>query len=90
MIRYEWVIEELDEYDDIRDVDHADTYARAEVKAAALRAGGKRVEVALVRDTLTIDGMVEDREWAYIENGKLPARFDEGTPVPQKYRKEVK
>src|SRR5262245_13242085 len=51
MIRYEWAIEMMDG-EDIRDVDHRDTFREAQATAAALRAHGETVCICLVRDRL--------------------------------------
>jgi hypothetical protein len=33
---------------------------------------------------------IEDRTWAYIDNGKLPEEFEDGTRVPVRFHAEVK
>ena len=32
---------------------------------------------------------LEDRQWAYIEDGKLPEEFDGGEKVPKRFHEEV-
>src|SRR5262245_19081151 len=96
MIGYEWVIEIIeDEYNDIENLTHADTYAEALKAAEAMREDlqpGHHIEIGLVRDAGDeIDGL-QDRQWAYIgweEDGKLPARFDGGASIPARFRREV-
>lgn len=92
-IAYEWVIETVNEHGDIGDVNHADTFAGARRMAAAVAADlapGERVEVGLVRDSGDeVDGL-QDRQWAYLEDGLLPERFDGGAKVPARFHKEVK
>lgn len=91
MIRYEWVIETIDEHEDIIDVDHANIFAQANKKADLSRAEGKTIEVALVRDRINdVDEDLDDRQWAYLKDGKLPERFDGGAAVPKKYAQEVR
>lgn len=79
MIRYEWVIETIED-DEIADVDHVDGYPGPQ----------EGCHVGLVRDRLTAeDDDVEDRQWAYVVNGVLPDTFDGGAKVPSKYKSEV-
>lgn len=81
MIRYEWAIETFDEYGDVTEVDHHD-------KFPGLPPAGQ--DVVLVRDRIADDENLEERTWAYIENGKLPERFDNGrTKVPKRFHAEV-
>ena len=88
MIAYEWAIEPVDEFDDIIDVTHADTYAEALERAAGYPIGESldegrtiiaRVEIALTRlysRDFEVYGL-EEREYAYLgEDGRLPANFD--------------
>jgi len=91
MTRYEWVIETVDEYEDIREVNHADTLTMALLDATLeAEATGMRVDVGLVRDALdNIDGSLKDRQWAYLEDGKLPEQFDGGASIPQRFKREV-
>lgn len=88
---YEWVIEDVDEHDDIINVDHADTYAQAQRSAALpLSDGIVRRDVGLVYNLVNeIEKTTLERAWAYIEDGKLPATFDNGRAVPKRFRKEV-
>jgi hypothetical protein len=54
------------------------------------RRRGGRVEIGLVRDRHhDIDKELLDRQWAYLEAGKLPERFDDGAAIPQRFRAEV-
>jgi|SRR5215831_8407391 len=96
MIGYEWVIESIeDEYNDIVDLSHADTYAAALLVAENMKKDlkpGHHVEIGLVRDRGDEVEGLQDRQWAYIgweEDGKLPERFDGGAAVPQRFHREV-
>jgi hypothetical protein len=98
MIRYEWAINEIDpadEYEDIIDVDHADTYREALLKAARVRAEGRRADIELVRDQINNgDELLNDRTWAAVDDGKLPPFFSYGDGssawrVPQRFHREV-
>ena len=73
-IRYEWVIETLDQHGDITNVDHSDTFP-------GMPSPGKAV--ALVRDSTS-------RTWAYVRDGKLPETFENGTRVPKRFLAVVK
>jgi 3,4-dihydroxy-2-butanone 4-phosphate synthase len=54
MVAYEWVIEDLeDEYNDVVDMDHADTYAEALKTAERMKEflePGHHIEIGLVRE----------------------------------------
>lgn len=86
MISYEWVVETLEgEERDIVDIHHFDTRADAEKCADELRAQGKTVDVGMVRDTWDDEGQgLKGRQWAYLEHGKLPEKFDGGVTVPKR------
>lgn len=90
MIVYEWVIETLDEHDDIQEVTHADRCLDALRIANKIHAEGHKVEVALVRDRGNeVDGL-QNRQWAYLETDvTLPAKFDGGATIPQRFQGEV-
>jgi len=45
-------------------------------------------DVALVRRAGIEIGLL-DQQWAYVEDGKLPAKFDGGARVPARYHREV-
>lgn len=85
-VSYEWAIETVDEHDDIIDVDHADTLAEARHRLDS----NQRQQIALVRDTGSdLEGLC-DRQWAYLENGKLPEAFDGGAKIPKRFFDEIK
>lgn len=95
MIAYEWTIEEIDEHGDIVDNDFRDDYASAASVAASMRLSGTKVEIGLVRNSINDrDENIEDRQWAYLKDGKLPDRFQtsggrDGAKVPKKYFNQV-
>jgi hypothetical protein len=83
----EWLIEEIDEHDDIVNVNHAETYAQA----VQFANGVSKVRIGLVRDLPRLGG----RSWAYIVDGKLPEYFtdaydDNTARVPLKYHNAVR
>lgn len=84
MVRYEWLVEEVDEHGDIIDTYTWDT---ASAMFDAMResiAAGLCYHFGIVRDTVRDDGELIDRQWAYAENGKLPDEFDGGAKVPKR------
>lgn len=91
MVAYEWVVETLQgEERDIVDLDHFDHLPEALRCAQELRAEGRVVDVALTRNIWNdIDGDLDDRQYAYLENGLLPRAFDGGTKVPLSFLHEA-
>ncbi len=89
MIGYEWVVEEWDDNENIINLNHSDDFASALRRFHELESEGIEVSIGLVRDRWTEADGVEDRQWAYLENGVLPIEFDGGAKVPQKFLKEV-
>ena len=64
---YEWDRETIDEHGDIVDHNHADKLSDIINDEGVL---------VLVRDECCPEsGSVEDRQWAYVSNGKLPEYF---------------
>ena len=84
MVRYEWIVEEVDKHGDIIEIT---AWSAPEQMIAAIKqpiADGLHYEFGVVRDSIRDDGELIDRQWAYVENGKLPAEFDGGSKVPKK------
>lgn len=84
-VAYEWVFDELDEDGDIIDSDGVMTLN----ERPNLRIGDGLM-LALTRNVGNdIDGLI-DRSYAYVdeETMALPAEFDNGYSVPQRYRLE--
>jgi hypothetical protein len=84
---YEWVVELVDAHGDISNVTHFTTKPEA-LSYASAPPPGFHYEIGLVRDVIGDDEDLEDRQWAYLENGKLPPHFDGGTPVPIHFLKQ--
>lgn len=89
-LSYEWLVEFLDEYDDVVDVHHADTFTGllslidgATIAPVVLPIvvpetpqPGRRAHVGLVRDVFDDGDGLGDRMWAYLdETYRLPSRF---------------
>jgi len=80
VIRYEWIVETLD------DRAHFDRLAEAKRYAVDKPCH----DIALVRDVFdAVDQNLNDRQWAYLEDGKMPAAFDGGAAVPKTFIDEV-
>jgi hypothetical protein len=90
--KYEWDIETVDEHGDVIDHHHADTILGLRIGDLDLLDGEKRLLV-LVRDEWDDREGLTSRGWAYVENGELPKRFDDGQIetflVPQRFRDEL-
>ena len=86
-VSYEWDVEVVDaETGDILEHNHANRL----VDHWPITGANERL--VLVRDKY--DYFVHDREWAYVENGKLPEYFEDGlgrqgAKVPKRFHKEL-
>ena len=92
-VAYEWAVETVDEYGDVVDVNHSDTYAEAvaDAKRTPLEAG-EHIEIALKRVVWSEAEGREDIQYGYLDEGMLPERFDEGSgkKVPERFHAEVR
>lgn len=81
---YEWDTEYTDEYGDVVDHDfHGETFPGIPADPNA--------SLVLVRSKYRPgSGDLIDRGWAYVKNGELPANFDDGYPVPERFHKHFK
>jgi len=94
MVTYEWTVEIMD-CDDVIDTHGYDSYRQALESALEDRAAGKVAVIVLVRHTWNnVDGDLDDRQWAYFEDGDmggtLPAAFDGGARMLPRFAAEVK
>ncbi len=81
-INYEWTIETTDENGDVVASDFSDTFdAFVHVDADQ--------RVALVRTAGNEEVGVTARQWAYVECGRLPAKFDGGASIPGRFQSEI-
>ena len=82
-VDYEWVLEVLDEHDDI-DPHPCTSYAECWEESK----DHERFDIVLVRDMGDEYRGILDRQWAYVDKD---GNFDDGfdRPVPQRYQKEV-
>jgi hypothetical protein len=85
---YEWCYETIDENGDIIDNDHED-------KLTDFNENRKTEQLCLVQNIGDDNNGLEDRNWAYVENGKLPQFFSDamgkfiGYKVPKRFHKEL-
>lgn len=85
---YEWVVESLDDYDDITDTCAWSSCMDARAHMGRATERGERTALCLVRNVGNdVEGLT-GRQWAYVDNGALPATFDGGAVIPARYRVE--
>jgi hypothetical protein len=92
---YEWCIEHYtdDEYQDIVDNHFSDSLTFKEIEFEAN--DGEKTRLVLVRNEGNDDNGLEDRHWAYVEDGKLPQFFSDAMgefiayEVPKRFHKEL-
>lgn len=98
-VSYEWVIETVDEYDDIVDLyhytrltdigDHEMRLALSSKRFTDSRFGAVFTRLGLIRDKGNqVEGLIE-RRYAYVEGGALDERFEEGGAVPKRFSEEL-
>ena len=79
-VQYEWDREWVDENGDVQEHNHSP-------KVLPLIA--EEGELVLVRDMVDEFGSVEDRQWAYVKDDKLPEEFCGGARVPKRFHSEL-
>ena len=92
-ILYEWVVETVttDEFEDIENCDFYDTAADCLRVMKTPPDEGFHSDFALVRNRYDREDTSDllDRQYAYVEFGKLPGSFDGGAYLPDPYRTEL-
>lgn len=97
-VRYEWDVETWIEYhdglDDVLEHNHAERVADLldclhAPKPDPEGEGTILARLVLVRDELDVWNCVEERTWAYVEDGKLPETFQDGHKVPVRFHREL-
>lgn len=94
-VEYEWCIEHYtdDEFQDITNNDFSDKLDFSKDNFEPTE--GEKTRLVLVRNEGNEDDGLEDRNWAYVENNKLPKFFADsigeftGYEVPQRFHKEL-
>lgn len=92
-VRYEWDVESL-EGEDVLDHDHRDTFAEAIAAEKISQNFRETTRICLVRDIWDYDHGLQERTWAYLEDGKLPEHFEDSggrmsSRVPQRFHQEI-
>ena len=87
-VHYEWDIESVDDYGDIIDHDFNDKCPGLPREANERLVLVRNVAEGL-SDEWDASAHIVDRSWAYVEDGALPERFDDGTPVPVRFFTEL-
>lgn len=85
-ISYEWDVETIGSHGDIIEHFFQDSYADCVEFASDAE---EKTAIVLVRDVHESDGALVDRQWAYVESGKIPDEFSGGAKVPKRFRREV-
>ena len=85
---YEWDVESYDEYGDIIDHNHADKVPTTPLQYNEKLVLVRNVGIGIAGEPDTFD--LSERACAYVEGGKLPAEFDDGSVVPKRFHKEIK
>jgi hypothetical protein len=78
---YEWIVEQIDEHDDIIDTNSHDSYEDAMSERLDVAHGAVRMDVGICRDVGNNEQGVVDRVWAYVRGGVLPEYFTDGTEI---------
>jgi hypothetical protein len=87
---FEWVVEHIDKHGDIVDSDVGKTLDDALRSASLRHPEAVELHVGLVRELWNVYAEVlHDRTWAYVEDGVLPERFEDGQKTPQSSRDAV-
>lgn len=86
-VQYEWDVEEVED-DEILD-HHHDENVRTLLRVWFSEIATGTARLVLVKNVGNdVDGLIH-RAWAYVENDKLPDEFDDGSKVPQRFKREL-
>ena len=87
---YEWAVEHTDEHGDIIDIDHADKLADlGSMEAHDGISESTKPVLTLIRHTGNDDEGELDRTYAYPIASRLPAEFEDGNIIPNRFRLEL-
>jgi hypothetical protein len=90
---YEWAAELVDRDDDIQDVAHFDSLCGALTWNPPLSAGDKIQHALMIHHVSSSPDCDVDEEvgrsYAYLADGRLPTRFEDGSRVPDRYIREA-
>ncbi len=88
-VYYEWVIEWMDQYGDIQNLDHALSLSDIPSSHFDVKYTGGSTALALQRRAgCHADGLAE-LGYAYVNDGVLPDEFDCGHKIPQRFRMQL-
>lgn len=86
-VEYEWANEAVDSYGDC-DPYHAENLSYCNAPTNKPNADGETLDLVLVRDEHNDWHGLVNRQWAYVEDGVLPDKFDGGAKVPKRFHTE--
>jgi hypothetical protein len=81
---YEWCAEEIAEWGDCLGLYFYKSRKEAEKHTEFYSMDCVKIAVCLIREVYDGDAL-EDRQWAYVVNEKMPQFFDGGAKVPKKF-----
>jgi hypothetical protein len=86
-VSYEWFVEDVTDDDpaDVISFCAWDTREECEKDVRPVMCGERR-EIGLMRTVRNDYGDIIGRQWAYLDDGELPAEFDGGAKVPARFR----
>lgn len=99
-VSYEWVVEHVDEHDDIQDHDNGDNLIDGHMKEPVQYAllgqsyEGRTLRLALIRDRGSEANGLDHRSYAYAYKNEagvwvMPDETDSGHKVPDKYKRQL-
>ena len=88
-VSYEWDLESFDEYGDIIDHDFSEVYPGLPKEEGVNLVLVRNVYEGLSGDDFNYSATLVDRSWAYVVEGVLPEKFDDGESVPKRFFKGV-
>ena len=86
---YEWAVEHTDNHGDIIDIDHGDKLTDLGSMQAQDNVTGTKPVLTLIRHTGNDDEGELDRTYAYPIASRLPAEFEDGNIIPNRFRLEL-
>jgi hypothetical protein len=89
-VHYEWVVEWMDDYGDIQDLDHGDKLSYFAADDFETKYEGGSTAFALQRRAgCEADGL-DVLGYAYVKDGVLPDEFDCSHKVPQRFKDQLR
>lgn len=90
-VYYEWDVEEVDQFGDVIDHNHFDSYVDA---LGCFNRLSEELSDDMTYEIVLVRNGDNERSWAYLENGELPESFEdaygvETAKVPKRFVKEI-